>query len=214
MSGSFDIQQIRLHLEQPSAVLAFFCLLAAVLAKAGAVPLHTWIVDTAEDAPTPVTAFLPASVDKLLGIYLLARMALDLFVLTPAIFAVLMVIGSVTILGAGMMMLVQQDFKRLLGYCAVSQVGYILLGIGTGHPLGIAGGLFHMVNHAIYKSCLFFSGGVVEHRTQTTDLERLGGHGQTNAGDLCVFPDCRALGIGGSSSKWVCLEVDGVSGDY
>jgi formate hydrogenlyase subunit 3/multisubunit Na+/H+ antiporter MnhD subunit len=175
LGGSFDIQNIRLTLDQPSAVYAFLCLLIGILAKAGAIPLHTWIVDTAEDAPTPVTAFLPASVDKLLGIYLLARMVLDLFVMTPAIYTVLMALGAVTILWAGMMMLVQQDFKRLLGYCAVSQVGYVLLGIGTGHPLGIAGGLFHMVNHAIYKSCLFFSGGAVEQKSQTTDVERMGG---------------------------------------
>lgn len=175
LSGSFDIQNIQLNLDSPPAVYAFLCLLVGILAKAGVIPLHTWLVDTAEDAPTPVTAFLPASVDKLLAIYLLARMALDLFVMTPAMNLVLLVFGAVTIAGAGMMMLVQQDFKRLLGYCAVSQVGYILLGIGTGHPLGIAGALFHMVNHAIYKSCLFFSGGAVELKAQTTDLERLGG---------------------------------------
>lgn len=175
LSGTFDIQHISLSLNQPLAVLAFLCLLVGILAKVGAIPLHTWLVDTAEDAPTPVTAFLPASVDKLLGIYLLARMALNLFVMTPAMYAVLLIIGAVTIAAAGLLMLVQQDFKRVLGYCAVSQVGYVLLGVGTGHPLGIAGGLFHMVNHAIYKSCLFFSGGAVEQKTHTTDVERLGG---------------------------------------
>ncbi len=183
LSGSLEIQQIKLSVDQPAdqqidqplVVYAFVCLLVAALAKAGAIPLHTWIPDTAEDAPTPVTALLPAAVDKLLGSYLLARMCLDLFVMTPAMYTVMLVIGAVTIVGAGMMMLVQQDFKRLLGYCAVSQVGYILLGFGSGHPLGIAGGLFHMVNHAIYKSCLFFSGGAVEQRAQSTDIERLGG---------------------------------------
>jgi len=175
LSGTFSIQDIQLTLQDPQAVLAFFCLLVGILAKVGAIPLHTWLVDTAEDAPTPVTAFLPASVDKLLGIYLLARMALDMFAMTSAMYTVLLIIGAVTIVGAGMMMLIQSDFKRLLGYCAVSQVGYVLLGIGTGHPLGIAGGLFHMVNHAIYKSCLFFSGGAVEQKAQTTDVEQLGG---------------------------------------
>ena len=174
LSGTFSIQDIQLTLQEPQSVLAFFCLLIGIIAKVGAIPLHNWLVDTAEDAPSPVTAFLPASVDKLLGIYLLARMVLDLFAMTPAMYTVLLIIGAVTIVGAGMMMLIQRDFKRLLGYCAVSQVGYVLLGIGTGHPLGIAGGLFHMVNHAIYKSCLFFSGGAVEQKAQTTDIEQLG----------------------------------------
>ena len=179
LSGSLEIQQIRLSLDQsldqPHVAYAFVCMLIAALAKAGAIPLHTWIPDTAEDAPTPVTAFLPAAVDKLLGSYLLARVCLDLFVMTSTMYTVLLIFGAVTIIGAGMMMLVQQDFKRLLGYCAVSQVGYIILGFGSGHPLGIAGGLFHMVNAAICKSCLFFSGGAVEQRNQTTDVERLGG---------------------------------------
>lgn len=113
LGGSFHIQHIRLNLDQPLEVFAFFCLLIAVLAKAGAMPLHTWLVDTAADAPTPVTAFLPVSVDKLLGVYLLARMALDLFAMTMAMNAVLLVIGGVTIVGAGMMMLIQQDFKQI-----------------------------------------------------------------------------------------------------
>jgi len=65
--------------------------------------------------------------------------------------------------------------KRLLGYHAVSQVGYMVLGIATCNPIGIAGALFHMLNNAIYKTCLFLSGGAVEKRTGTTDLERLGG---------------------------------------
>lgn len=175
LTGTLDIREINLSLNQPEAVYAFICLLIGALAKVGAIPFHNWLLDTAEDAPAPVTAFLPASVDKILGIYLLVRMGLDLFVMIPAMYTLLATIGAVTILGAGMMMLVQKDFKRLLGHCAVSQVGYILLGIGSGHPIGIAGGLFHMVNHAIYKSCLFFSGGAVEQRTKTTDMERLGG---------------------------------------
>lgn len=175
LSDSLDIQMIKLSFDDPLAITAFLCLLVGVLAKAGAVPLQSWLVDTAEDAPTPVTAFLPAAVDKLLAIYLLARMSLNLFIMTPALNTVLLVLGAITIIGAGFAMLMQGDLKRLLGYCAVSQVGYILLGIGSGHPLGIAGALFHMVNHAIYKSGLFFAAGAVEQKAGTTDLERLGG---------------------------------------
>ncbi|MCM8757636.1 MAG: hypothetical protein NC903_01065, partial [Candidatus Omnitrophica bacterium] len=69
----------------------------------------------------------------------------------------------------------QHNAKRLLGYHAVSQVGYMVLGIGTGSSLGIAGGLFHMLNNAIYKSCLFLTSGNVEYKTKTTDLDKLGG---------------------------------------
>ncbi len=158
-----------------ASVIAYLCFASAAFAKAGAMPFHTWIPDTAENAPTPVTAFLPASLDKLLGIYLLARVTIDVFQMTAAMNTILMAIGSITIVAAVMMALIQHDLKRLLGYHAVSQVGYMVLGIGTGNPIGIAGGLFHMFNHSIYKSCLFLSGGVAERKAGTGNLAQMGG---------------------------------------
>ncbi len=158
-----------------ASIIAYLCLASAAFAKAGAMPFHTWVPDTAENAPTPVTAYLPASLDKLLGIYFLARITLDVFEMTPTMNTILMAIGSITIIAAVMMALIQHDLKRLLGYHAVSQVGYMVLGIGTGNPIGIAGGLFHMFNHSIYKSCLFLSGGIAERRAGTGNLARMGG---------------------------------------
>lgn len=167
---------VHLALNGKAAMVAYLCLAAGALAKAGAFPFHTWVPDTAQHGPTPVAAYLPASLDKLLGIYLFARLTMDLFVMTPGMSTFMMVVGSVTIIAAVMMALIQHDLKRLLGYHAVSQVGYMVLGIGTGTGIGIAGGLFHMLNHAIYKSCLFFSAGAVEKRSSTCDLEKLGGY--------------------------------------
>jgi formate hydrogenlyase subunit 3/multisubunit Na+/H+ antiporter MnhD subunit len=164
-----------IDLDTTGSVIAYLCLASAAFAKAGAMPFHTWLPDTARDAPVPVTAFLPASLDKLLGIYFLAKVTLDVFVMNAAMNTVLMALGSVTIMAAVMMALVQHDMKRLLGYHAVSQVGYMVLGIGTGNPVGIAGALFHMFNNTIYKSSLFLAGGEVERRTGTSDLSRLGG---------------------------------------
>jgi NADH:ubiquinone oxidoreductase subunit 5 (subunit L)/multisubunit Na+/H+ antiporter MnhA subunit len=175
IAGSLQMHELKIPLTTPTAVVAYLCLAAGAFAKAGAMPFHTWIPDTAEDAPTPVTALLPASLDKLLGIYFLARISLDVFVMSPTMNTILMAVGSITIVAAVMMALVQHDLKRLLGYHAVSQVGYMVVGIGTGTLIGIAGGLFHMLNNALYKSCLFLSGGVIEKRTGTTDLGKLGG---------------------------------------
>lgn len=155
--------------------VAWLCLAIASFAKAGLMPLHSWIPDCAREAPIPVTAFLPASLDKLLGIYLLARMSMNIFVLNRVANGILMLLGAFTILAAVMMALIQHDFKKLLGYHAVSQVGYMVLGIGTGTIIGIAGGLFHMINNAIYKSCLFLSCGAVEYRTKSSELDNLGG---------------------------------------
>ncbi len=176
LAGTLTMSAIRLPLDGLGGA-AFLLLMAGAIGKAGAMPFHSWIPDAAIDAPLPFMAILPASIDKLLGIYLLARISLDLFELAPGtwVSTVLMIIGAVTILFAVMMALVQKDYKRLLSYHAISQVGYMVLGIGTAVPAGIVGGLFHMVNHAMYKSCLFLTGGAVEKQAGTTDLEKLGG---------------------------------------
>jgi len=180
LTGSLQMSEISISLHTGAALFAFIALALGAFAKAGAMPMHTWIPASAEGAPTPVMAFLPASLDKLLGIYFLARLSLEMFVMTAgSTFSIfLLSVGAITIIAAVMMALVQHDIKRLLGYHAVSQVGYMVLGIGTANPIGIAGGLFHMLNNVIYKSCLFFSGGSVEYRTKTTDLDRLGGLGK------------------------------------
>lgn len=175
LTGHFGMDAISVRLDGVLPVIAFLCLAAGAFAKAGAMPLHSWIPDAAEKAPIPVTAFLPAALDKLLGIYLLARVTLNLFVMTKGTLTFLMAVGGVTIIGAVMMALVQHDFRRLLGYHAVSQVGYMVLGIGTGTAIGIAGGLFHMLNNTIYKSCLFLSAGNAEKAAGTRDLDKLGG---------------------------------------
>ena len=178
LAGTMTISKISLPVDFLGS-LAFVFMMIGAISKAGSVPFHTWIPDAAVDAPLPFMAFLPASLEKLLGIYLLARISLDMFKLTAGswISILLMTIGAITILLAVMMALVQKDYKRLLSYHAVSQVGYMILGIGTCLPIGIIGGLFHMINHALYKSCLFLTGGAVEKQTGTTDLAKLGGIG-------------------------------------
>jgi formate hydrogenlyase subunit 3/multisubunit Na+/H+ antiporter MnhD subunit len=175
LGGSFSLSQLSVKLGGSFTYITYILCALGALAKAGAWPVHSWVPAAAEGAPTPVMALLPASLDKLLGIYLLARLSLDIFVMDRAMGLLLMIIGAATIIFAGMMALMQRDMKKLLAFGAVSQVGYIVLGIGTGVPIGIMGGLFHMINHAIYKTCLFLSAGSVEKQTKTTDMQKLGG---------------------------------------
>ncbi len=167
----------RLPLTSGLAIVSFFLLTAGALAKAGSMPFHTWIPDAAETAPATFLGLIPGAIDKLLGIYLMVRISTYIFDISTnmAVRNVIMGIGALTIMAAVMMALVQKEAYRLLSFHAISQVGYMVLGIGTGNPIGIAGGLFHMVNHAIYKSTLFYSVGSVEHQTGDTKLDRLGG---------------------------------------
>jgi len=173
--GTLSMDQLKIFVGDGPTSAIYILMMVGAITKAGAMPFHTWVPALGKGAPTPVMALLPASIDKLLGIYLLARLSLDIFNIGPGMQLVLMVIGAVTILGAVLMALVQHDLKVLLSYHAVSQVGYMVLGIGTGVPIGIAGGLFHMLNNAIYKTLLFFGAGAIEKQTGTTEISKLGG---------------------------------------
>ncbi|MDP3788952.1 MAG: proton-conducting transporter membrane subunit, partial [Candidatus Omnitrophota bacterium] len=177
LTGTMNMDEAVIPLTSGLAIFSFILLALGTFAKAGAVPLHTWIPEASEVAPVPVAALLITAFDKLLGIYFLARLTLSLFAVevNSGISQFLLVIGAVTIVSAGMMAIVQNNMKQLMAYSSVSQVGYIVLGLGTANPIGIAGGLFHMLNHAIYKSTLFLTAGAVEKKTGTTDLDSLGG---------------------------------------
>lgn len=213
MTGVIDMDLVSIPLNTHLAIYAFVLLALGAFAKAGAMPMHTWIPDSAEATPLPVMAFLPASLDKLLGIYFLARLSLDMFIVqtNSAMSIFLLIIGSVTIVAAVMMALIQHTMRRLLAYHAVSQVGYMVLGIGTANPIGIAGGLFHMLNHAIYKSTLFLTAGAVEKETGTTDLDKLGGLARfMPISFLCCLISSLAISgvppFNGFVSKWMVYQ--------
>ncbi|MGM0472606.1 MAG: NADH-quinone oxidoreductase subunit L [Bacteroidota bacterium] len=173
--GTLSISELHIPTNTPILVLAFVSLLIGSFTKAGAFPFHTWIPDYVKKAPASSSAYLPASLDKLLGIYFLARICIDMFTLNQWLTFTMLLLGVMTIIFAVMMALIQHNYKRLLGYHAVSQVGYMVVGLGLGTPIGIAGGLFHMINHAIYKSGLFLAAGNVEKATEKEELDDLGG---------------------------------------
>ena len=216
LSGQPDIwgmrfSQLHVPIQSGAGVLSFLLLASGALAKAGAMPLHTWIPDAAEDAPIPVSAFLPAALDKLLGIYLLGRLVMEVFGLATSINVILLAVGAVTVLAGSMMTIVQNDVRRMLGYDAVSQVGYMVLGFGTGTAVGLAGGLFHMLNHTLYKSSLFFSTGRVAKKAGTTDMRELGGYSKSMP--LLFFgflvAALAAAGVpplNGFASKWMVYQ--------
>ncbi|UCG57319.1 MAG: hypothetical protein JSU70_20930 [Phycisphaerales bacterium] len=212
LSGTFVITDIGLATTSTLPVVAFLLLMMAAITKAGALPLHTWLPTSGEHAPASVMALLPAAIDKLLGIYLLLLIVRDIFVLqSAALSTVLAIIGAATIVVAVMIAMVQHNLKKLLSFHAVSQVGYMILGIATMTPVGIAGGLFHLLNNAIYKCCLFLCSGAVEQQTGTADLERLGGLGKKMP---ITFATCliAALSISGIPplngfvSKWMVYQ--------
>ncbi len=153
------------------------CLLAGSLGKAGCMPFHSWIPEAAKDAPTPFLAAFPGSLEKILGVYLASRVITQMYDFQPGspMSVAVCAVGAVTLFGGVAMALIQKDMKRLLAYHAISQVGYIVLGLGTGLPVGVIGAAYHLLNNAIYKSGLFMAAGMVETQAGTTDLHQLGG---------------------------------------
>ncbi len=176
--SGWSISALKTPLSGLLPIAAFIFLAVAAFAKAGGFPMHTWVPDFSQDAPVESAALLPASLDKLLGIYLLARMMSQIFVAGLVVHLVIMSLGAITLITAVMMAMNQHNGRRLLGYHAVSQVGYMILGVGSGQALAFAGGLFHLINHTIYKSNLFLALGSVEKRTGSNELGELGGLGK------------------------------------
>ncbi len=143
--------------------------------KAAIVPFHAWLPDAHPSAPAPISAMLSGVLIKISGIYAMTRIFLNVFGLNPAISTILMYLGVISILVGAIVAFSQNDIKRMLAYSSISQIGYIILGIGLGTPLGILGGLFHLFNHAIFKSLLFLNSGAIEQATGTRALDKMGG---------------------------------------
>ncbi|MBP7730301.1 MAG: hypothetical protein KA114_01560 [Bacteroidales bacterium] len=175
MTGSLNMSGMQVPTGSALALTAFLAMLTGSFTKAGAFPFHTWVPDYTKDAPASSSAYMPASLDKLLGIYLLTRILTEIFVPGEWVTLLLLTLGVVTIITAVMMALIQHNYKRLLGYHAVSQVGYMIVGLSLGSFIGIAAGLFHMLNNALYKSGLILAAGAVEQRTGKTEIDDLGG---------------------------------------
>ncbi len=143
--------------------------------KAALVPFHAWLPDAHPSAPAPISAVLSGLLIKVSGVYALTRILLTVIGLTPALSTVLMYLGVISMVVAAFLALGQRDIKRMLAYSSISQVGYIVLGIGLGTPLGILGGLFHLLNHALAKSLLFLNSGSIQMSTGTRNLDEMGG---------------------------------------
>ncbi len=181
--GSFDFN--RLVASPENADILFLLAIVGFGTKAGFVPLHVWLPEAHPAAPSHVSAVMSGVMIKM-GIYGLLRM-LTLLGPPPAWWGWLLVVVGATsgILGV-LFALAQHDLKRLLAYHSVENIGIIALGLGVGllglshnqpamAALGFAGGILHVLNHALFKSLLFLGAGAVAHVAGTRDIDRLGG---------------------------------------
>jgi len=143
--------------------------------KAALVPFHAWLPDAHPSAPAPISAMLSGVLIKSLGVYALCRIFYNVIGITSDVSSILMFMGALSMVVGVFLAIGQWDFKRLLAYHSISQIGYVILGVGLGTPLGILGGLFHLFNHSIFKSLLFLNSGAVEYAAGTRELKKMGG---------------------------------------
>ena len=174
-TGTFDIAELH-GLAATGALAGTVLTWAAIGIFAGAAgksaqfPLHVWLPDAME-GPTPVSALIHAATMVAAGVFLVARM-FPLFEHSTQALTTVAIIGGFTAIFAASMGLVMNDIKRVLAYSTISQLGYMMLGLGTG---GVAVGIFHLFNHAYFKALLFMGAGSVNHSTGTFDMRLMGG---------------------------------------
>ena len=204
-------------------VVALGLLLTGLALKAGAVPLHMWAPDAYGEAPAPMSAVLVANSQA--SLYGLFRILFTLFGVTISVAAlgwILIALALLTIFVGVTMALIQNDIKRLIAYSAVSQIGYMLLGVGVGLAVSVAkpdfgfvamqGGIFHMFNDAACIGLLFLASGVIIRATGTRDLNKMGGlaHSMKWTSVLFIIGAFALAGVppfNGFASKFLIYEA-------
>lgn len=149
-----------------TAILIFI----GAMGKSGQFPLHTWLPDAME-GPTPVSALIHAATMVAAGVYLVATM-FPLFSASAVAMQTVAIVGAFTAIFAASIGLVQTDIKRVLAYSTVSQLGYMMLALGSA---GYVAGIFHLTTHAFFKALLFLAAGSVIHAVHTQNINKMGG---------------------------------------
>jgi hydrogenase-4 component F len=170
----------RIGLDLHLVKLAFVFVIVGYGTKIGFVPMHSWLPDAHAEAPTPISALLSA---VLLNCAMYTLMRYDAIVSREAGPAfphtLLLIFGVMSMVVAGLLILVQRNLKRLLAYSSVEHMGIIAIGLGLGGPLGLFGALLHTFNHSLAKSLLFFSAGNVRHNLGTLRIDGINGMSRT-----------------------------------
>jgi len=189
--------------------------------KAAMVPFHAWLPDAHPSAPAPISAMLSGVLIKALGVYALARLFFSVFGPSTDYATVLMTVGALSMIVGVLLAVGQWDFKRLLAYHSISQMGYVVMALGIGAAvlasggskaiagLAIFGGLFHLFNHAAFKSLLFLCSGATEYATGTRQLKELGGlaHKMPVTSGCCRVASLSIAGVPPFNGFWSKLVI-------
>lgn len=187
--------------------------------KGGLMPFHGWLPYAYSAAPAPVSILLAGIVTKTAGIYSLIRIMTLVFAFNDPIKYVLMFVGAASIILGAFAAMGQSDFKRMLAYSSISQMGYIVIGLGCGTMLGIFGAVFHLLNHAVFKTLLFVNAAAVESQAGTRDMDKMSGLAEkmpiTGVTSLiAVLSTAGIPPLSGFWSKFIIILALWLSGHY
>ena len=170
--GIPQIQELAVAGAIGSSVLTWFALgvFAGAAGKSAQFPLHVWLPDAME-GPTPVSALIHAATMVAAGVYLVARL-FPVFVMSEEALNTVATVGAITAIIAGLLGVVATDIKRVMAYSTISQLGYMMMGLGIG---SLVAAIFHLFTHAFFKALLFLGAGSVNHATGTFDMRKMGG---------------------------------------
>lgn len=197
----------------PTTAFAFGLLLTGFSIKAFIVPVHPVAADAYTSAPTSASMAMASMVNKT-GVYGIIRLLYIIF-MTMGLSSVqnlIVTIGTITMFLGVTMALNQHDFKRLLAFHSISQIGYVITAIGLGTALGLSGGLYHAMNHTLFKGMLFLCAGAVLYAAGTTNLDKLGGLAKKMP-QTCIIFLIGAFSISGLPpfngfvSKWLIYQA-------
>lgn len=197
----------------PTTTLALGMLVAGFGVKAYLVPFHTPAADSYTVAPASVSMMFSGMVNKA-GVYGMIRLLYIIFrsMDSTAVQTLLTIIGAVTMFVGVTMALSQHDFKRLLAFHSISQIGYVITAAGLGTALGLTGGLFHAMNHTLFKGLLFLCAGAVFYATGSTNLDELGGLSKRMPKTtICFLVGAFSIAglppFNGFASKWMIYQA-------
>jgi NADH-quinone oxidoreductase subunit L len=190
-TGTFDFQTLTsavAHMDKTVLSIAMVCVFCGAIGKSAQFPLHTWL-PSAMEGPTPVSALIHAATMVAAGVYMVARVFPLFLAALPSSFLVVAWIGGFTAFFAATIALVQSDFKRVLAFSTISQLGYMFVGLGIagnlaqmgGPSYGAGPGMFHLFTHAFFKALLFLGAGSVLHglhhatHKEVQDMRKMGG---------------------------------------
>ena len=197
-TGTVNMADLAVRLDQlPVGVRSSFAVLLLVVfgIKAAVFPLFFWLPDSYPTAPSPITAIFAGLLTKV-GVYAIARTQLLLFTDDSRPATLLLVVAGLTMVVGVLGSIAQDDIRRILSFTIVSQIGYMVMGLGFFTTAGIAALVFSMVHHIIVKTALFLIGGLIDHASGSSRLSRIGGMVRTTPLLAAMF-FVSAMGLAG-----------------